>query len=300
MGKFAFFGWRLAILLLALSTTFGACPGPAAALEPGDIEAKVIVGLIYTEAAEKAAAGNSEIVKATAEYNKKYRTNITPIRWVARTALGSIKQVFSNSGFKGVDFDGRSVRIKRALYNEASIPTCGLAKLASINETIAQWRKANGADLIVMLVRDKDPDAYGCVSSIPEDLPRSDRVTLKEDRDSAFAAVNVFASYKTGRWSMAHEVGHLFGAKHTEDAGGQYPNAASRDEKSGYGTIMAPVKAFKKLNNGSIVYFKRLPEFSHPGSCRFDARYTCGDADHDNRGAVTNNIDIIAQYAETL
>ena len=118
---------------------------------------------------------------------------------------------------------------------------------------------------------------------------------LNPDSDFAFCVVSVKCA--TGYYSFAHEIGHLFGARHNPEIDPKntpYPYGHGYLHVNGWRTIMA-------YNDSSLCpdgYCKRILHWSNPG-VRFQNTYTGSYATHNNNRVLNESSVKLANFRQS-
>jgi len=172
------------------------------------------------------------------------------------------------------------VHVYQVDYNEQDILS-DLKYLAFKNDSymdeIHALRDQYCADIVVMI---ESSDNYCGVSY------------LNPDADFAFSVVSVKCA--TGYYSFAHEIGHLFGARHNPEADPKndpYPYGHGYLHINGWRTIMA----YNDSNLCPNGYCKRIMHWSNPG-IRFQNTYTGSFSTHNNSRVLNESSVKLANF----
>lgn len=192
----------------------------------------------------------SKHVRVLVLYTANAQASVPDINQTAILAVQQTNDALRNSGIFGDAYVQVGMAGPILLnFTESHVINDDVQALAS-NMDAQTLRNTNGADLVVLLTSSSYGATYGIVSQIgPNDA-------------TSYAIVT--ASAATGKYSFAHELGHLFGARHQQC--GYYNNSGCDDTPGfahgypfvyflyGYTTIMHQLRES----------FTRVPYYSNP------------------------------------
>lgn len=139
-------------------------------------------------------------VKVLVLYNDYAQNMWADIPDKAELAVAQCNSAYRNSDVSECDLEMVLIGVKHFDFDQTSNPKEDVDSLCG--SPIAQnLRLLYQADMVVLLGK-KYPGAFGIAGSL----------TLAPD--STYAIVSIFSATRSGRWTFAHETGHLFGGLH--------------------------------------------------------------------------------------
>ncbi len=195
-----------------------------------------------------------------------------------------------NTAFTNSDIPNKSVNITMESFNFNPLLHANFNNaLNALKTQSASRRDANGADLVVLLTAKDFPGGAGAAIGEPTDPPSGEPTPA--------VAIVEMAWHIGPRWTFAHEVGHLLGAKHSRTS----PGPGDDDHPAcGHGwtvggnrqqrTMMAPWLGTPAPSDTRILHF------SNP-AVNFNGDVT-GAATSDNARTIRNCGCVIANYRQ--
>lgn len=152
---------------------------------------------------EPVAKTSSCMVKVLVLYNDFAQNTWIDIPDKAHLAVAQCNSAYRNSDISDCDLEMVLVGVEYLDFDQTNIAETDVRNLCG-NSVAQNLRAQYNADMVVLLGCNY-PDAHGIAAS------------LNVVPDSAYAIVNIHSATRPGRWTFAHETGHLFGGFH--DAG---------------------------------------------------------------------------------
>lgn len=138
-------------------------------------------------------------------YSTQTLESTTDINGTAALAVSQINTIWSNSNINNTMI---LASVQQISFTKNALVATDLANLAS-NTTIQTLRNTHKADLIVFLIKDGYSISQGVIEGAAH--------TIDAFASQAYAIVQVNAA-TNGLYVFAHEVAHLYGARHSPDA----------------------------------------------------------------------------------
>ncbi len=154
--------------------------------------------------------------------------------------------------------------------------------------TAAAQRDAAEADIVVLLT---DGDYGGAFGIVP-----IENVTTGIGEELAFAIVQTGAA-TTGRFTFAHEVGHLFGGGHENDPRDGIPHGHSFKTGNFLPCIFGSRQ--RTILHRAGADDVRIQHYSNP-NVKFDGKKTGKEVTRENANQLRNQACVVAQFQNTL
>ena len=212
---------------------------------------------------------------------------------------------FRLAGFHEIPVDLSKVSLS-AIVQRASrmfnIPSANTAEFKALRT----YRDAVSADVVAILTDTAQNEVYGAAPLLSSEYVS--KIGLKEYADLAYCACSIGAV--EDRFSLLHEIGHIFGAGHGSNQKSD-PGPAMYQYSSGYHFVVGEryyttVMGYPRNGYDKDVVWERLPFFSSPlytlladnpvNGYRVDSGILVGSAKNDNTRTLRNTFPWIANF----
>lgn len=235
----------------------------------------------------------------------------------AEQQIARANEVLENSGLGGV-FDFRLVGVHDGLFTHNAANGLSSTLLAATESNEASWtalrddRKNTGADLVVVFVNVGETSAEKGLSNGLEpyvngerkyglDFPQA-RNYLEWFADQAYGIVGIAGAAES--YTVAHELGHMMGAGHSELLSPNYSwpgpqlyaYSAAVMAQGSDGNYYATVMGYNATGYPDSARYTVLPYFSSPNLQNPVTGDALGDAEHDNVTTLRNTYAKVAAF----
>lgn len=265
---------------------------------PTPVEVRMLV--LYSDAVLKREGGDKEATKqrilsalVREQLNRVFGYSRVKVRWIVEiqhlpnkelkqgNGIAPLDQVWNRSGYESMRDTLTNSAFIRALRDMPKVQADLVVVLHQPPYSVKQILSNNGG--VTGL-------AGWCV-------PQADFLDRKLPfcARGAFALVNYESAMMDDHLAFAHEIGHMFGARHIKEADDRPPALAYGNPTTGVRDVMT--------YPGQCAGCKLAREYSHPGPCRSlgSGAAECGIRDkRDNASAVRRNVRWISCAWESL